>query len=218
MFILGIAAWVFIALCILCVIMLIAVETEKPWGAFGSLVAAGALVHFTGTFDMLNVLHDWKSLLMFVGFYIVAGVVWGACKWVFHTISWGNTQESLVQDARREFLQRLGLSGNEIPSNHKDAWTKWVKQTSYDHSWKATYEELQRPPSGYLSDPDDLHIRNNIGRLMIWCAYWPWSFIWTVLDDPLKAIFKFLVINVFGGLMQAFSNRATSRVEQEISR
>ena len=218
MFILGIAAWVFIALCILCVIMLIAVETEKPWGAFGSLVAAGALVHFTGTFDMLNVLHDWKTLLMFLGLYIVVGVAWGAIKWVFYTMSWGKTQEGLVQDARQEFLQRLGLTGNEIPSNHKDAWAKWVRQTSYDHSWKTTYDELQSPPVVRLANPDELHIRNNIGRLMIWCAYWPFSMFWTIIDDPLRATFQFLVINVFGGLMQAFSNRATSRVEQEISR
>ena len=223
MLFLGMALWVFLALLALGIAVIVAVEKEEPFGALIALIAAGAVAHFSGTVNMLDVLHNWQHLLLFLGAYIGIGVGWCAIKWAFFTAAWGKEQREKVQDNRGRFLERMGIKGDSIPAEHKVAWEKWLKggwplHTDLSDPANKPYEMLRGLDVDRIGTSNDIHIRNNWKRFSIWCIYWPFSVLWTLIDDPIKAIFKFLVLHVLGGALQSFANRAASGVEKEINK
>lgn len=222
MLILGLAAWVFWLLVVLALVMFFAVESESSVGAFATMVGVGALLHFSNTVDMLHLLQNWQGILMFLAAWLGVGLAWCFVKWTFYTGAWARRQREEVQNARKRFLSVLGLKGDTIPEEHKEAWTAWVNGNyigSVEFEKKnADYRKFEREKCPVFEKAEDLHVRNNWKRMMVWGLYWPWSMVWTIIDDPLKRIFKFLVLNVFGGSLQWFSNRAALSVEKEIKK
>lgn len=217
MLILGIAAWVFLTMLALAIAVIVAVEKEEPWGAFVAILAAGALAHFSGTVNMVNVLHDWKQLIVFLGAYLAIGVAWCVIKWVFYTNEWAREQHNIIRSNRQKFLKNLNLEGDSIPSEHKAAWEFWIKDGKHG-DWSNAYSPLSRFSPEKLESSDAISVANNWSKFSIWGLYWPFSMLWTLIDDPIKRIFKFIIMNVFGGILQFFTNRVTSGVEKELNK
>jgi len=204
--------------------MLFAVENESSFGAFATMVGVGALLHFSNTVDMLQLLQNWQGILVFLGAWLGIGLAWCFVKWTFYTSAWARRQKETVQEARKKFLSILKLKGDAIPEEHRDAWTAWV---GGNYIGSVEYTDKNPLYNGFRSSDakcpvfekvEDVHIRNNWRRMIIWGLYWPWSMVWTIFDDPIKRIFTFLVLNVFGGSFQWLSNRAASSVEKEIKK
>ncbi len=55
-------------------------------------------------------------------------------------------------------------------------------------------------------------VRFNKTKILTWMIYWPWSAIWTVINDPIKRIFKF-IYNVVQDYLQSISNRIFRHVQ-----
>lgn len=244
MIILGIAAWVFAAWLLLAIAVTYCVDQEQGFFAFLGLIAAGAIAHFSGTFNMLNVIHDWKQMLVFVGVYIVVGVGWAILKWVAYTNQWAIQQHEYVDKCKEQFIQRLndagtGINipaGSAIPTQHMDAFTKWSRQRGYARDWSikipqaprgysttptippaGDYDNLADAPSYPVADGSAIDVVKNLNRLGLWCLYWPFSMTWTLIDDPLKKIFQYIILHVIGGLLQSFSKKAKARVDEKIA-
>lgn len=220
MFILGIAAWVFLLLIALAIGIIVAVEKEQPWGAFAAILASGIVAHYSGTLNMIDVMHNWQHLLGFLGAYLGIGAAWCIIKWGFYTNSWGREHRENIQKVRVEFLNLLGLKGDSIPAEHRAAWETWQKQERrHTGGWSGVYTELITSPSTVIDiDPDDIHVKNNWGKFSIWGLYWPFSMLWTLIDDPIKRIFKFIIMNVLGGSLQVFANRANKGIVNELNK
>lgn len=219
MFILGIVAWAFLALLVLAIFVIVSVEKEEPWGAFIAILLAGVVAHFSGTVNMIDALHNWQQLVGLIGAYIGVGVGWCVIKWIFFTNEWARNQREAIQNNRKHFLGCLNLNGDSIPDAHKSAWELWIKQRCTEReNWSTPYSLLSTPPSFRIESSDEIAVANNWGKFSIWGLYWPFSMLWTLIDDPIKRTFKFIIMNVVGGALQLFANRATSQVEDELSR
>jgi hypothetical protein len=184
MFILGIVAWAFIALLILAVFVIVSVEKEEPWGAFIAILLAGVVAHFSGTVNMVEALHNWQQLVGLIGAYIAVGVGWCMIKWVFYTNEWARNQRENIKHNRKVFLKTLNLSGDSIPDAHKDAWVRWNKSYGYARkNWVQPYSELNDVSPERVQSSDAIAVTNNWSKFSIWGLYWPFSMLWTLIED-----------------------------------
>lgn len=73
-----------------------------------------------------------------------------------------------------------------------------------DDDLKRGYFEGNR----YFRDHKDFPPRaaRHKAQIMLWIAYWPFSMVWTLLNDPITRAVK-AIYNALGGLMQRMSDR-----------
>jgi hypothetical protein len=204
MMILGIVAWAFWLFVGLGCLVIWSVDKENGWGAFFGLVAAGVVAHFAHVIDFYNVFSNWQNLLIYIGVYIAIGVGWTFVKWIFYTNGWANDKVEQIQELRQQFLKENRISSKEIPDNLKDKWMAYRQN------------EMRNVFGRYVEISEEIKLTHNIERILIWCVYWPFSMLWTLIDDPVRAVCKFIIFKVFGGVMQFFSQRAAKRVEDEL--
>ncbi len=85
-------------------------------------------------------------------------------------------------------------------SNYEDQKRRWV-----GHQYKeGSLNGYETPPPGPFEMPNELrekfsryalqnlipHVSDNKPRIIGWMTLWPWSFAWTMVDDPVRSLFK----------------------------
>lgn len=186
-------SWWFFALCGLSVLLLFwAVETDSPfWAAFTVATYFGALALF-GDFNALTWMqaHPWKFLQYVVGFFVV-GTVWSVAKWWFYV----RERRDDFNQMKLGFIKRheLGLKVTEpIPEDKLAAYGDWMSVLR------------GRPdPSAHKS------------RIMVWMMYWPWSMLWTLVNDPIKKLFKAIYRRI-EGVYDRISDSLFGDVQEEL--
>lgn len=168
----------FWALVIVVNIALIAlVEFEKAGFSILVLLATLGLFQFASDFNALNWV--WHNPWTFAGctiIYFVLGVLWSFMKFG----SYCKRQRRDYDTLKRRFLESKGL-GKEVlivPDELKSDWLKYAteKGPRYDKSY-------------YLRGTDAAEHK---GRILNWVGYWPWSFIFTIFNDPIRRICNYL--------------------------
>jgi hypothetical protein len=101
-----------------------------------------------------------------VASYFAVGTLWGIGKWWFHV----REQRRGYDKAKKEFLTFRGIDGTDIPSSLKKAWAD---------------KAPERPEAA-----------ESKAMIMRWMTFWPWSFIWTMINDPVKRLFKAIFRNI----------------------
>lgn len=219
MFIIGIIWWVFLVLIILGIAIIVEVENEKPLKGLLWLCAMAIVVHFSGTVDIVNFFKGFPYY--YIGYYLLIGAAWCIVKWWFYTAEWARNQAELIQKTRKEFLSKMSLDGDSIPAEHKSAWELWriQKRTEDEFVWSGIYSRLKSPPSTEtFSSETEISVRENWNRLILWCMYWPFSMVWTLIDDPIKRICQFIVVNVIGGILEFVSKQAINKINKELNK
>lgn len=223
MLILGMAIWVFFALVVVCGAIIYAVEKEYSFGAFVGLLISGVLLHFTGTVNMLEVMNHWQQLLGFVLAYLVSGALWAMLKWRFYVSAWAQVQIDNLDRCRRQFFSEInsitneGLDSDTVPSKYAELFEVWsLGENCYTltNQLLGTRAGIQSP-AVRVAKSDELGILRNLPRIMTWCLYWPFSMIWTLIDDPFKKAVRFLIVNVLGGIFSAISKHGVNAVDRK---
>lgn len=49
-------------------------------------------------------------------------------------------------------------------------------------------------------------VKDNKDKIILWMVYWPWSAIWTIINDPVRRFFDFVYMRI-SGLYQKISDR-----------
>ena len=160
-------------------------EFERNLMAFISIFATLAFFHYAGAWDVVGFAkdHQWVLALYLLG-YFAAGAAWSLVKWKLFV----NHSIERYRDMRAEFAARLDLSADaEFTLENKMAWKKWI--ANY-HSHNVNLDL-----AGIINDrnvnPDVAAaavVDTSKGRILSWIGYWPWSLLWTVIDDPLRKI------------------------------
>lgn len=104
--------------------------------------------------------------------YLVAGTLWSIAKWYFFVL---NVRDDYYE-ARKSFCEEQGIAGTEWTPEQKQRWEKYfARQRSY---FRSGVDSFGRPIA-----------RENKERIVMWMCYWPWSMVWTILNDPFRRLF-----------------------------
>lgn len=185
------AFW-FWALCAATVILLIIFsETAHVGFATLTMIATFALLAFFGDFNLLVAVreHPIVSSLASVG-YVVCGVVWSFAKWG----SYVRSRLRKLEEVRRHFLRDRGKP--EHGSVPEDLRTDWRRHC---HSYRIT-----TPVAEEHKD-----------RILGWLMYWPFSLVWTVINDPLKRLFQ-EIFHAIRAQYQRMADRIYRNVQEEL--
>jgi len=155
--------WVLLAL--MSGFILYCMETEWGLGATISLLLAALLLQAFGNVQVFTYIRNrpWRSLVL-VAVYFLVGAFYSAGKWWLFV----SDQRERYDELRVEFLKEKNVSGDVMPDILKKEWLGVIQRN-----------DLEKP------DPKD-----HKPRIMVWISYWPWSLVWTVLDDFVKRVVR----------------------------
>lgn len=153
--------WVFF--CVFTVLFWCLLENEKHgWASFSMLVGL-AMFMWLGKVDMhsLELVPTLKLALL----YVACGTVWPLIKWYFHV----NSQARKYKELRNKWATGANVAEPLSENNRKKF---------HDDVYSAS--ALAKRPLA----------KNNKSKILAWGLYWPWSFTWTMINDPVVRLFK----------------------------
>jgi hypothetical protein len=166
------------------------IETER-WGwATISLVATCGI---TGILQGRGILDwftsHWQEAALYTAGYLVVGVIWSFAKWFSYLMNFRDR----LREKKAAFLTSRGIKGFDasafIPEDLLKDFQDYLG-SRYDDS-----RTLRVKPQA----------SDNKARIVAWMSFWPFSFIGTVLNDPIRRLFNFL-FNQFKALYQRMSD------------
>lgn len=155
-----------------------------------------AALGFFGDFNVLTWLRgNWTEFAVYLVAYFAAGIVWSVGKWWFFV----RNKRDEYDERKRQFLTGRGYPGDgPMPEKLKTDWRNSVDaDRPYDR--RATF-----PPKA----------RAFKGKIMAWMMYWPWSFLVTIVDDPVRKFFN-LIFRAIHGVFQRISDGAFHDVKHD---
>jgi hypothetical protein len=169
---------------------------ERNKGAFAtlSLAATLLLLHFLGDLNVYGfVVQHPLTLLAGVAGYFAAGTCWSVAKWWLYV----RDQRSRYDELRYDFCQEHRLDGT-IPEELQPRWLEVLAAAN------ANGRKVEVRPQA----------RRHKGQVLTWMTYWPWSLVWTVINDPVRKAFLEIYRHMHDHL-QAISDRAFRGVEAD---
>lgn len=165
-------------------IVFLFVCTENEWGGWATFVLLSvlAVINIVFKVPIFNwMLNNPKLLIGAVAGYFMVGTSWSVIKWVFYV----HKELDAYYDTKELFLQHHNLDIDKespIPKEFKEKWA--------DSAYR-----IRQP-----------QIKEHKMSIYIWIAYWPWSMVWTLINDPIKRLVKWIYRRIESTL-QAISDR-----------
>lgn len=185
--------WVLLAVEAALLIGLVAIKQ----GVFAtlSLLVAATLLAVWGDLNVYGyvIVHPWTVLLGIAG-YFVAGTAWSVVKWWLFV----RDQRARYDDMREVFCREHRLADGRIPENLAGAWRDRLKAESLRG------KKIEVPPL----------VREHKANILYWMCYWPFSLVWTILNDPVRKTFLYIYRQIQDH-MQAISDRVFAGVEKD---
>lgn len=126
------------------------------------------------------VIENWRLALLYLGGYLVAGVVYAFIKWLF-----------VLYDKRDEFRDKKPAYINQ--------WKDYVEAVEKDRNrFSYTNEELAQMKGSFegfmnLRFPDTIpKAINHKADFAWWITGWPLSGLYTIFDSPLRRFVRFI--------------------------
>ncbi len=188
-------------------------EYEEGYGATFTLLGTVAVVILcNGGFKSALVYaaeHAVTFLVLAVA-YIVVGLVWMVVKWWFFTKNFSDQYEK----ARTAFLRQNNLLPDAaVPAKLKAKLVKHIKDQlsggygkDYDQRYKIKFND-----DGLLLPLEPL---DHNSTLAMWAGHWPFSALWTLLNDPVKRAYRFCIARMTG-LLRAISASNFKTVQRD---
>ena len=164
-----------------------AVESTALGWATILLTAVLVALHFFSDVDpLMYALKNPLVALACFGAYFVVGAVWSIVKWYFHVLGY--------RDRYEEYRAR------------------WLKDHgAEDFSNPALLADFKKSKSFYMPEAS-----NNKKRIFTWIAYWPFSALWTVVNDPLKRLVYWIYARL-GVLFNKITKTMFGKYENEFN-
>lgn len=192
---------ILVVLFALFVLECILTETENFGWATVTLIVTGVgsvLLHrlWPGVPSVLDfILAHGVFTLAYVGAYVVIGIVWSFVKWFSYLMSFRDA----FRTQKEAFFKEKGLSGlvitAPIPQEHQAAFKEFVRNNArWNSEHRSQLFDMERPRAS-----------KNKARITAWASFWPFSFVGTLLNDPVRRLFN-LLFNWFKALYQQMSD------------
>jgi hypothetical protein len=160
--------WVLIAAEMLTLVLLVENE-QSAWATISVICTLIALQIFGGVPVWQFILHNPLVIVLFLAIYCLLGTGWCVAKW------WLYVKDQLYRynDAKRDYLENHRITGDQIPQD------KWNDFMAHMGSYTKYGTIVLRPK-----------VREHKSMVYLWMAYWPWSFVFTILNDPVRKIYR----------------------------
>lgn len=192
LFVVGsIGFWLLIGLA--SIMLFYCVEEDRGGLATTSIIATLFLLYFFGDLNIFGwAIENFLMLVLSIGGYFVVGTIWAIVKWWFFV----RRNREKYDDAKAKFLRDEGIEGTSIPDDQKKDWKSHIS-SSYNRGFEIKPEA-----------------RKHKSRVLTWMTYWPWSMVWTLIDDPVKKLFRY-IYRLIQDLLQKMSDRAFAGTEND---
>jgi hypothetical protein len=84
------------------------------------------------------------------------------------------------------------------------------------HSEDRRVREMIANGKATLADFNPILVKNHKSDIMRWMAWWPFSFVCTLLNDPIRRFFQ-MIYRYLADFLQAMSDRIFSKLRQEMA-
>lgn len=176
------------------------VERENFGGAtFITLLSILAL-HLLGVVNVIALFANPVLLLGCLGAYLLAGVFWCLIKWRSYLGKWRRGAVAWVDAERKDFFQ-FSDRKEELKTEEE-----FLKLLNGDN-------QIGRMAKVKMTAP---RVRENIGLVTGWAVYWVPSLIWTVIDDPLRRAFQWLILRL-GGVLESIRESEQNKLAKDLA-
>lgn len=182
----GLFWWVLVILASIAVIS--SLEHDAPGWATTSIIGAGVVVWYFSDFTKRYTIDlSWRNVLTFIIVYAVIGVLWSFGKWYIEL----HSRRGSWHEAIRQFRHEKNISNDIEVKKTYPGLGSWLSVTPPFTQFvrsraNGAYEVTVRPLPNR---------KRNIARM----AYWPWSMFWTLVDDFVWGVFRWIYDTVAGG-------------------
>ncbi|TSC82259.1 MAG: hypothetical protein G01um101419_613 [Parcubacteria group bacterium Gr01-1014_19] len=185
-------------LILLWAVMTVVVELEKGWGATLTLGAMVGFALLIGKSDVLSFVgNHWVLALAAIPIYLTIGTGWGIGKW-----GWLVGKARGRHDDMREEFDR---------EDHGNASVLAVKA-----SWETRLASAHIcATTSHCNCTKRPLVRQHKALILMWMSCWPWSFVWTMLKDPIREAFIYIREKT-SALMDSMSKRAFASAEAHL--
>jgi hypothetical protein len=169
-------------------------ENEKPAWPFIPILGFLIILAVASPFSPFTwvVAHPLETLLGFLS-YLILGAIWTIVKWYSFSIR----AMEIYQKHRNKWLSDRNIDVFINSMHGVDLKTYISRNVSYDR-----FGGTMPPEPG-----------RNINRIFTWMLYWPWSLLWTFLNDPLVRIFNFAFRRI-EDLLKSVTRRRFKKFEE----
>lgn len=207
-------SWILIiaALLVIFVIEAILAEVESFGWATVTLIAGLATFHFChlGGFDLLALVKEHTmECLIGTGAWFAAGVLWSFGKWFSFLLAFRDKYRQL----KESFLKSKSLPLNTVLTPDSDLHKEFLAGFNSTYNWirrddievkKTWYANTTSYRGNSLTEKP--RASNNKSRIISWMAFWPFSMVGTLINDPIRRAFNFL-FNSLKALYQKMADR-----------
>lgn len=211
----------FMLIVLACLLVLFCVEavlTEVEHWGWATVTLLGTLVglHFLHIFSVLDFVKDHTvEALVGTGGYVVIGVVWSFVKWFSFLMGFRDT----YREEKEKFFEFKKMPTN---SNLDAALEEeFLKGLSNEGRYNGRYLEDEKgnkiasAPRWYSDvntyKSNSLNVKpraaKNKARITSWGAFWPFSMVGTIINDPIRRLWNFL-----WGQLKALYQRMADRL------
>lgn len=129
--------------------------------------------------------------LVYAAAYVGVGVGWSFVKWFSYLMSFRDA----FREQKEAFCKKNGLDvAAPIPEDKMPAFDQHLSHVSWKSNHRSQLLSRERPRAS-----------KNKARITAWAAFWPFSFLGTLLNDPVRRLFN-LLFNWFKALYQQMSD------------
>lgn len=148
---------------------------EEEWG-IASLVSLAAFILCLWWLADIPIWEWIKNnparLGMYCLYYVLIGLGWSVGKYYFVL----NKMRKYVKEKKEHWL------ANKEKYENVQTFKQYLEQTR--DNWSNNKTDFEKSTK----------------KLVFWAAFWPTSMFWTILNDPIRKLFKFLIHDVFIGI------------------
>jgi hypothetical protein len=170
-------------------------EVENFGWATVCLIVSVVAFQFFHFIDLLGfVKENTGAAIGYVGLYVVCGVAWSFIKW----FSFLHNYRDQFREYKGKFLTTKHIPVTAtVPADLMPSFKDWLNQ---NYSWRRGDVNLIG-----LQNFERPRAKQNKTRIVAWASYWPFSFVGTLLNDPVRRLFSWL-FTAFSSLYQRMSD------------
>lgn len=176
---------VLVILALFFVVETVLMEVEHwGWATFTLFATFGLSLlahHLWGTFSVVDwVVQNGVFTLVYVAAYLAVGVGWSFVKWFSYLMGFRDT----FREQKEAFCLKNGLDP-KAPITDEKVLSDFDHHLSSNVSWGERHR-------GQLLSRERPRAAKSKARITAWMAFWPFSVVGTVLNDPVRRLFNFL--------------------------